>query len=51
MPLLKAIETKNGKKLNKLRIDGGEEFINEVFDKFYKKKRIIFKLISPYISE
>ena len=49
MSLLKAIEAKSGKKLNKLRIDGGEEFVNEVFDKFYKERGIIFKFISPYI--
>ena len=48
MPLLKIIETKNEKKLNKFRIDKGREFVNEAFDKFYKKRRIIFKFISPY---
>ena len=48
MPLLKTIEAKNGKKLNKLRIDDGREFINETFNKFYKKRKIIFKSISPY---
>ena len=49
MPLLKIIEVKNEKKLSKFRIDDGKEFINETFDKFYKKRRIIFKFISPYI--
>ena len=48
MPLLKAIEAKNGEKLSKLRIDSGGKFINEAFNKFYKKKRIIFKPINPY---
>ena len=51
MLLLKAIEAKNGKKLNKLRINNDKEFVNKAFDKFYKKRRIIFKLISPYILE
>ena len=51
MFLLKAIEVKNEKKLNKLRIDNGRKFINEAFDKFYKKREIIFKLISPYIPK
>ena len=51
MLLLKTIEAKSGEKLNKLRIDSGKEFINEAFDKFYKKKKIIFKPISPYILE
>ena len=49
MFLLKIIEIKNGKKLNKLRIDNDKKFVNEAFDKFYKKRKIIFKLISPYI--
>ena len=48
MPLLKIIETKSGKKLNKLRIDSDRKFINKTFDKFYKKKKIIFEFISPY---
>ena len=49
MPLLKAIEAKSGKKLNKFRIDSDKEFINETFDKFYKEREIIFKFTSPYI--
>ena len=49
MPLLKVIETKNEKKLKKFRIDYGRKFINETFDKFYKKREIIFKLTNPYI--
>ena len=49
MPLLKTIETKNEKKLNKFRIDSDKNFINEAFDKFYKERGIIFKFISPYI--
>ena len=51
MFLLKVIEVKSGKKLNKLRIDNDKKFINEAFDKFYKKREIIFKSISPYILE
>ena len=51
MLLLKAIEAKSGKKLNKFRIDNDKEFINETFDKFYKKREIIFKFTSPYILE
>ena len=51
MPLLKAIEAKSEKKLNKLRIDNDKKFVNEAFDKFYKKKRIIFKFTSPYTPE
>ena len=51
MFLLKVIEAKNGKKLSKLRIDNDKEFINEAFNKFYKKRKIIFKFISPYILE
>ena len=46
MPLLKTIEVKNKKKLNKLRIDGGKEFINEAFDKFYKKKGLYLNLLA-----
>ena len=49
MSLLKIIKIKNGKKLSKLRIDNDKKFINEAFDKFYKKREIIFKFISPYI--
>ena len=48
MPLLKAIEAKSEKKLNKFRIDNDKKFINEAFDKFYKKRKIIFKPINPY---
>ena len=51
MSLLKTIETKNGEKLSKLRIDNDRKFVNEAFDKFYKKKRIIFKSINPYTSK
>ena len=51
VPLLKVIEAKSGKKLSKLRIDGGGEFVNEAFDKFYKGRRIIFEPISPYTPE
>ena len=46
MLLLKIIEAKSGKKLSKLRIDNGKEFINEVFDKFYKKKRLYLNLLT-----
>ena len=41
MSLLKTIKAKSGKKLNKFRIDNDGEFINEVFNKFYKKKDYI----------
>ena len=51
MPLLKAIEAESGEKLSKLRIDDGGEFVNEAFDKFYKKKKIVFKPTSPYTPE
>ena len=46
--LLKIIEIKSGKKLSKFRIDNDRKFINEAFDKFYKKRKIIFKFINPY---
>ena len=51
MFLLKIIEAKSGEKLSKLRIDNDKKFINEAFDKFYKKREIIFKFISPYTPE
>ena len=49
MPLLKAIEVRSGEELSKFRIDNDKDFINEVFDKFYKEREIIFKFINPYI--
>ena len=49
MSLLKIIEIKSGKKLNKFRIDNDKKFINEVFDKFYKKKRLYLNLLTRII--
>ena len=49
MPLLKIIEVKSEEKLSKFRIDNDKKFINEAFDKFYKKRGIIFEFTSPYI--
>ena len=46
MSLLKIIEVKSGEKLSKLRIDNGKEFINEAFDKFYKKKKLYLNLLT-----
>ena len=46
MLLLKAIETKSGKKLKKLRIDNDGKFINKAFDKFYKKKGLYLNLLT-----